>query len=644
MFNLFRSRDKAVRYILTGLLGLVALSMVTYLIPTSGVDTQTTGDSSVVATVGGDDITSQQVAKVVTNLTKNRQLPAELLSIYVPQIVQQMISERALAYEANRLGMRVTSDETDNAILDTLPAELVKNGKVDAATLNAMLQQQGATIADLKNDTARQLLVGRLRVTVAEGAVVSPRDIENEFRKRNEKVKVEYALLEPAKYQAEAEPSDAEIKAYYEAHKATFKTQEKRSLGVIILDPEKINAGIHIPDAELQKDYTASLDKFRVPERVMARHILIKSDATNDAAMKAKAEGLLKQIQAGGDFAKLAKENSQDPGSSDKEGELGWLVRGQTVPEFEKSAFSMQPGQVSGLVKTTYGYHIIKTEQHQAARVMPFEEAKAQVLMERTQRTLVQLAQSLSDKAIAELRKDPQHPEKAAAAVDSPLTRVENLLAGDPIPGIGVSKEFSDAIASLKKGDVTAGPISLPGNKAAIAVVTDYQPVHAASLEEAAAEARNKARDEKVQKLLTQKAADLLAKAQAMGGDLQKAAKELKIEVKTSAEINRQGAIEGVGSVSSLPEAFTKAEGGLMGPVTVPGGRLVARVAAKIPADMAGLGTQSATLREEMKQQKARERSQLFEEGLKKRLEEQGKLKIKKDVLARLVQTYTTRS
>src|SRR5665213_58570 len=159
MFNLFRSRDKVVRIMLTGLLGVVALSMVTYLIPGSGVDNGSTADTSVVATVGKDSITYQEVAKAVQNMTSSRQLPPELLAIYVPQIVQQMISERALAYEAGRLGMRVSSDETDNAIMDSLPAQLIKDGKVDAATLAAVLQQQGVTMADLKSDTGRQILV-----------------------------------------------------------------------------------------------------------------------------------------------------------------------------------------------------------------------------------------------------------------------------------------------------------------------------------------------------------------------------------------------------------------------------------------------------------------------------------------------------
>ena len=645
MFDLFRSRDKAVRITLSVLLGLVALSMVTYLIPTSGTDTgNPNADTTVVASIGKDSLTSQQVSKVIQNMTRSRQMPPELLAIYVPQIVQQLITDRAMAYEANRLGLKASSDETENAIMDGLPAEIVKNGKVDTTTLNALLQQQGVSMAELKDDTSRQLVVSRLRQIVSEGVVVSPREIADEFHRKNDKVRIEYALLSPAKYQAEAEPTDAEIKAYYDAHKAMFQTPEKRSLAIILLDPAKVNASVPPPsDADLNKMYTAGMDKFRTPERVQVRHILIKSDATNDAAAKAKAEGLLKQIQTGGDFAKLAKDNSQDPGSAAMGGELGFIVKGQTVPEFEKAAFSLQPGQTSGLVKTTYGYHILQVEKHEQAHLQSLDEVKAQLIDSwRTQAGSGEM-QKLADKAVAELHKDPLHPEKAAEAVGANLIHADNLQNGDPIPEIGVSKELNDAVVALRKGEITAGPVVLPGNKVALASVTDYQPARQATLEEARTDVRNKESQEKVQQILARKANDLAAKAQSMGGDLQKAAKEMGIEVKTSTDVNRQGAIESVGSASSLPEAFAKPVGSLFGPVSVTGGRVVAKVLARLPADLNDLPAQTASIRDELRQQKTRDRTSLFEDGLKKRLQDQGKLKVHQDVITRLVNTYSNR-
>jgi peptidyl-prolyl cis-trans isomerase D len=641
MFDLFRSRDKAVRITLSVLLGLVGLSMVTYLIPTTGDTSGSTSDTSVVASIGKVDLTSQDVTKSIQALTRNRQIPPELLSIYATQMVNQMINDRAMAYEANRIGLRVTPDETDNAIIDSLPAEATKGGKVDSAMMAAVLQQQGLSMADLKDDTSRQILISRLRQIVAEGVVVAPREIADEFHKKNDKVQLDYVLLAPAKFQAEAEPSEAEIKAYYDAHKASFQTPEKRSLAIVLIDPAKIPVPQQIPDAVLQKEYTANQDQYKTPERVQARHILIKSDASNDAEKKAKAEGILKQIQGGADFAKLAKDNSDDPGSAAMGGELGFIVKGQTVPEFEKAAFSLQPGQTSGLIKTTYGYHIIQVEKHEAAHTQPFEEVRGKLFQEYMQRTQQGQLEQLADKAQAELRKDPAHPEKAAEAVGGMLIRADNVQTGDPIPGIGVSKEISDAAAPLRKGEVAAGPVVLPGNKVAVVEVTDYQASRPATLEEVKDDVRNKASQDKLQDIVAKKAAELFSKAQ--GGDLAKAAKDMGLEVKTSPDVNRTAAIEGIGTASSIPDAFTKPVGAIIGPVAVPGGRVVAKIVAKTPADVSELPAQTSTIRDELRQSKTRDRNTMFEEGVKKRLQDEGKLKIHQDVITRLLASFNQR-
>lgn len=643
MFDLFRSREKSVRILLSVMLGLVALSMITYLIPGSGstgYGGSSTADKTIVAQIGKEEVTAQEVSRTIQNMTRNRQLPPELLSIYVPQIVQQMINERAMAYEAGRLGLKVSAEETDSAIVDTLPPQLIKDGKVDGATLSAMLQQQGMSLTDLKATTARQLLISKLEQIVAQGVIIAPADIDAEYRKRNDKVKLEYALLTPAKFQASSEPSEAEVKAHYDSHKADFKVAEKRSYAIIVLDPAKIAAGNMPSDALIQSEYNNRRNDFMSPERVKVRHILIKSDASSDAAMKTKAEGLLKSIQGGGDFAKLAKENSDDPGSKEQGGEVGWMVRGQMVPEFEKAGFALKVGETSGLVKTTYGYHILQVEAHEQAHLQSIDEVKGQLVVDISKRMASQQMQSLADKVLAQLRKDPSHPDAAATLAATTVVHAENVQGGDPIPGVGPSKEFTDATAGLRKGEVMAGPVVLADGRAVIATVTEVQAAHGASFEEARAEARTKAGAEKLQKILADKANELFAKARQMGGDLAKAAKAMGVDVKTSADVDRQGAIESVGTASSVTDAFSKPLGSLLGPQSVTGGRLVAKIVGKTPANMAEAAAQSVTLRNEIRQQRSRDRAQLFQEGLKDRLKADGKLKVFQDVITRIVQSY----
>ena len=338
----------------------------------------------------------------------------------------------------------------------------------------------------------------------------------DEYHRRNDKVRLDYAVLTPAKYQAESEPTDAEIQTYFNEHKSEFQIPEKRSLAVIVIDPGK-EAVPAPPDEVLRKLYISKQDTFRTPERVFARHILIKSDASNDAAAKAKAEGILKQIQAGGDFAKLAKENSQDPGSAPMGGELGAVVRGQTVPEFEKAAFSLQPGQTSGLVKTSYGYHIIQVEKHEQAQVAAVRSSQRHPVRRLQEAAAVgEDAGASPTRLVAALHKDPMHPEKAAEALGTTVIHADNLQKGDPIPGVGVSKELDEAVAPLRKGEMTAGPIVLPGDKIAVASVIDYQPPRQATLDEVKADVKNKASAARLQQILVQKGKELFDKTQSM--------------------------------------------------------------------------------------------------------------------------------
>jgi len=457
-------------------------------------------------------------------------------------------------------------------------------------------------------------------------------------------VKVQYAMLAPAEFQKEAEPTEAEIQSWYDNNKQSFTVPDKRSLAVIALDPAKVGAGIQITDAQLHSEYLNRQSDFQTPERVQARHILLKSDATNDATVKPKAEALLKQIQGGADFAKLAKEKSEDPGSGANGGELGWIVKGQTVPEFEKAAFSLKPGETSGLVKTTYGYHIIQVEAHEAAHVKPFEEVRPELLADLQKQAAGQQMQNLADRAVAGIRQDPEHPDKTAAALGGTIMNVDNIQPNEPIPGIGVSKDLSDAVSALKKDEVTTGPVVLPDGRALIPVVTNLVPAHVGTLDEVRTQVRDKATQSKLQKIVAAKAADLVSKTQAMGGDLEKAAKSMGITVKTSGDVARQDPIEGVGTASSVADLFTKPVGSIVGPAALSGGQLVARILSNTPADLAGLTAQRAKITDDLHQQKARERAQFFQQGLREAMISSGKLKIHQDVIDRIVATYRQRS
>jgi len=640
MFDLFRSRDKAVRIMLGGLLLLVALSMLTYLVPS--YNTGAGSSDIVVAEIGKDVITIPEVQQVVQMNLKRRQLPAEIMPHYVPQFVNSMVTERALAYEAHRLGFKISDAELAAAIRATLP-QLFQKGNFSKEEYAATLAQQNFTIEQFETDMARQLLVTKMRDIALEGIIVTPQEIEQEYQKRHDKVKIEYVKVSPDKLQAEVQVTPEELRKAYEGTKSLYQVPEKRSLGILLIDQAKLEQSIQPTDADLLRAYNANRDTYRTPETVDIRHILLTTtDKTpqEEAAIKTKAEALLKQARAkGADFAELARKNSQDPGSAAKGGEYDGVVRGQMVPEFEKAAFALKPGQISDLVKTQYGYHIIQLLKHQDPRLKPFDEVKPQLAAEYQKQRVNELMQQTSDKVQAALTKDPQHPEKVAADLGVQYIKADSFGTGDAVPGIGANHEFEEAVSSLKKGEVSQ-QVLVPGNKYALAVCTAVIPAHPSAFEDVRDKVRDALMKDRVNRLVDQKAGELAEKTRSMGGDLERAAKAMGFEVKTSNEVDRNGAIEGLGSASMLPDAFAKPAGTIFGPSGISNGRVVGKVVEKIPADPAGLAAERTVIRDQIKSQKGQSRNTLFEEGVREALIKEGKVKIHQDVVDRLIAGY----
>ena len=639
MFDLFRSRDKAVRILLGGLLLLVAFSMLTYLVPSYGSGSSAT--DVVVAEIGPSVITLPDVQRLVQSAMRGRQLPAEILPTYVPQMINQMVTDRAMAYQAERLGFQVSDADVAMAIQQMAPS-LFPDGKfVGKDAYAGMLAQQNMTIEQFESDLKRQILVARLRDVGLEGTIVSPLDIETAYRKKNERIKIEYVKLTSDKYKDEVQPTPEEMRSFYKSNTAQYMTPEKKVLAVLIADQAKLEAAVNPTDAELQRFYTQNQESFRTEERVKVRHILLKTEGkppAETAAIKTKAESLLKQVRGGADFAKLVKENSEDEGSKNSGGEY-WVTHGQMVPEFEKAAFTLKPGETSDLVQTKYGYHIVQAMERQSAGVRTFAEVKSDIAAQWKKLRVGEMMQQAADKAQAALQKDPAHPEKVAAELNMQLSRVE--YTPGTVTDLGPSPDFDQAVSGLKKGEASQ-PVTV-GTKVGVALVTDVVPARPSTYEEV----QNKIRDMMVQNrsvaAVQTHARELIEKAKSMGGDLAKAAKSMGLEVKTSNDIDRAGNIEGLGSASYVAEGFTRPDGTVFGPIGTPeGATVVSKVVSHVEPDMSKLPEQRAAIRDEIKSQRARDRNTLFETGIREALIKQGKIKIHQEVINRLIGTYRT--
>ncbi len=639
MFDLFRSRDKAVRYLLGGLLGLVALSMVITLIPGFGSATRPT--EQVVADIGKESITVREVQTTLQGMMRNKSIPPEMVQLYVPQLVEQMISERALAYQAKRMGFEVTEAETANAIRSVL-TQLFPTGEFNKEIYQRFLSEQGLTVNEFEGNIAKNLLVLKLRNIAMEGVVVSPQEVESEYHRRNDKVKLEYVVFDPAKLKSQVTTTAAEELDYYTKNKGRFMTNERRSFDVLTAEEAKVAAGIDMPEAELRKAYDANRDKYRTPERVKERHILISTmnkPKEEQAALEAKAAGVLKQIRAGGDFAELAKKNSDDPGSAQKGGDLGWVTRGQMVKPFEEASFALKPNEISNLVKTDYGFHIVQALEKEEARLKPFDEVKAELATGLKKQMVFDRMQGMVDRARVALLKNPQQAEQIARENNLTFQRVVNHGPNESLPEFGTSREVDTAVAALKVNEVS--PVFQMGpSKLAIAVETAITPVRQGEFAEMQAEVKKQLTTEKTNKLSQEKTAEMTVKMKAGGTDLKALAKSLGLDVKSTAAFSRDGAADGIGPASYLEEAFTKPVGGTVGPVTVDNKIFFCKVAELVPADLKEFAAKRDDMLLALKKRKSSERKELFEDGLVTQLVKEGKIKKYPEVIQKLGSSY----
>jgi peptidyl-prolyl cis-trans isomerase D len=639
MFDLFRSRDKMVRYVLTGLLALVALSMVTYLVP--GAGSPTGPDEQIIAKIGDESLTLREVQMNVQAAMRNKQFPIEMIQNYIPEYINQMIAERAMAYQAQHMGFDSNDADTAAAIKSMLP-NLFPGGQFNAATYEAFLRQQNLTVPEFEANVHKQLLLTRLRNIILEGMIVTNDEVEKEYRRRNEKVKVDYIVFSPDKMRAKVTVSDAELKDYFTKHRPEYMTEEKRSFDLYVVDEQRVAESFAVTENDLRTMYAANQDRFRLPERVQVRHILLTTTGKSADEVKkieAKANDLLKQLKAGGNFAELAKKNSEDPGSGAKGGELGWVVRGQMVKNFEDASFTQKVNELTAPVKTEYGFHIVQVTAKEAAHLKPFEEVKAELTTERKKQGVFDRMQQNADQIRIALLKSPAEGEELARKLNVPFYHVEKAGPNDPIQEIGVSKDLFDSLASVNKGGVTP-TIAVPGNKIAIAVLRDVTPVRQAELNEVEGRVKDRLIADKARQLALDKGREASEKMKSAGDDFKKLAKELGAEIKSTPDFGPDGAAEGIGSANYLAEAFTKPVGTIIGPLTISEQVFVVRVAGKTPADMSKLPAERENLVTQLKGKKSRERQELFEDGLVTALIKSGKIKKNEDAIKRLVANF----
>ena len=598
-------------------LGLVCLTFVLFYVPSflrnggiAGVTGAQADDA--IATVNGRDITAGDYRRLYSQqLQSLRQAyggnvdEKMLQQLGVAQrILSQMVDEEAMVAEADRLGLRVSDAELAERIKRM--AGFQQNGQfVGEVAYRDILQMQRPPIrpSEFEDQLRRSLMGEKLQAAVTSWVRVADADVDAEYRKRNEKLKLNLAVFTASKFQAGIQPTDAELAAQFNAHQDSYKLPEKRRVRFLAISADALRDKMTATPQEVETRYKDSVQMFSTPEQVRASHILFKTEGKDEAAVKKTAEAVLTRAKAGEDFAALAKKYSEDDSNKDKGGDLDYFGRGIMAKEFEDAAFSMTPGQVSDLVKTVFGFHIIKVTDKKAAATRTLDEVRAQV----TEQVKDEKAQRQASQVADEVAKEIKQP----ADLDT-VAKARGLMVGDsglfareePLAGIGFAPAVSAEAFSMQQGKVS-GELKTTQGFAFIAL-TEIQAPRVPKLDEVKAKVRDDVVRLKAVELAKTKAASM-AQAAAKG-NFAAAAKASGVEVKTTDFVPRGTALPDVGVSSAVDDAVFKLKAGeTAGPIATDNAVVVAQVTERQDVKPEGLSTERDALRDELLQQRRQE-------------------------------------
>jgi peptidyl-prolyl cis-trans isomerase D len=617
-----------VRILLGAVVMLLGGSMLLYLVPQSPLGSEVSTDT--VAKVGDQSVSVADVRQQLNQIEQRNQVPKPLEALYAEQILKQLVFQKEIEYEAKRLGITVSDQERAERIRQYVPTAFNNGTFVGMDRYAAEVQSRFQLAVPVFEELIRQgLLEEKFRKLVTDGISVGPAELQDEFRRKNEKVKLDYALIKPEDLQSKISPDEAEIRAAYEKNKAKYQVPERRVTRYALVDVNQIRQNVHVSDDMVKLQYMANIQQYQVPNRVHPEHILFMTVGKTDAEVeeiRKKADDVLKQAKKGAKFDDLAKKYSEDPGSKDKGGDLGWITQGQTVPEFEKTAFSLNPGQISDLVKTQYGFHIIKVLEKETAHTKAFDEVKESL---RTPLLLSQAdkqASDMADKLSSAIRQSGKISlDDLAKQYQLTVNETRPISATDPLIELANSKEAKDAIFSLKQGEVGL-PVRTDRGYVVLSVKS-VQQAHPGTLDEVRDRVITDLKRDKSTDLAKSKADELSRRVKA-GEKFESAAKTLGLEPKTSDSIARDGSIPGAASGKQVSAAFSLKAGDVPSPVNLGQNWLVYRVAEKTEANPADFDKQKKQLTEEVLQSKRSLAFEAFRTALDTRMKQDGKLKL----------------
>ena len=431
---------------------------------------------------------------------------------------------------------------------------------------------------------------------------VNDADVASEFRRRNEKVKLDVVVVTPEAFKNQVTVTDAELTAYFEKSKDKYRIGEKRRIKYALLNVDQVRNTIKVPEPDIQAFYTQNLPQYQTPAQVRASHILLKLEGKDDKQVQALAEDVAKKAKApGADFAALAKQYSEDESNNATGGDLDYFGRGRMVAEFEQAAFAMKPGEISNPVKTAFGYHIIKVVDSKPDTTRPLAEVRTEIEDQLKWQKAQAEAESIAKQLEATL-KTPADLDRVAKERSYPVTETGFIQSSDPIQGVGSQPEMASRLFAMKEGEVT--PAMRVATGWVFGTVTGRQDAYVPKLDEVRARVSDDLKLEKAAELVKQRASALATDLK-NAKDFAAAAKRAGLDVKTTELIARGAAVPDLGISEAVEAAaFSLPQGGVSDAISTPTATAVIRVAEKVNVTDAEIETGRDQLRDELVNQR----------------------------------------
>ncbi len=644
MLKLFRhNRETVLKYLMIFFLGIVSLGMVLTLTPLGGGDT-TQMQANVLASLNGSQITTQELERLIDQQFRNSQFQnqPQLIAQIAGNLLDDLILQRALLAQAPKLGLEVSNPELAQAVR-ALPFLNVNGSFIGMDRYQDVIQQEtGMTVPQFEAQLRASLLTQKIRDVVTDAVQVTPDEVHREYLRRNEKARIEYVVFDPSQYLKAVPVTAPALEAYFQSHADRYRLPEQRRVRYVLIDPDRVRAQVKITEADLRQYYFQHLQDYRLPDRVKVAHILFKTTGKTPPEIqriKATAEDVLKQIRAGADFAALARKYSDDTTASNG-GEVGWIVRGQTVKAFEDTAFALKPGEVSGLVTTEYGIHIIKCLAKQTAHLESFDEAKASIQAALEKQKLAEAQTALAAQLEDALKANPTQFETVAEKFGLKPQETPLFKYNQAVPDLGNNEGFENLAFQLRLNEV-GPPLSLPKG-VAIIQVAEIVPEHTPRLDEVRAQVEEDYRAEQSKVLAQEKAREFAARVKT--ADFRKVAAQMGLTVKESKDFTRSDDLGDMITGAEVSSAFTLPPGQTSGVIPAGPNQLVFRVLSRTPADESGFAAQQQQIADQLLDQKRNLAFEIYRQNLKRELLKSGALKLNRDAMNAFLAMYQRRS